>query len=867
MRLQLIVLFLITLPANCIYPPLSPELPPNATSIQSEIHNGNYSVDNRRLSGKTGKWKQFNKFIKKLVKIVESIHVTNGSECLADLLSTLGGASTVLATAPLCAFYPHHQCPENLPYWKLWMIDSWPRLPSGVTRKGPMFFLGDYDLCSSLWMKDIEATGNITYLRPHYCRSRTKVQLMERFTSVTSGFCLPSSCDEVVVKLVASRFIDEFLEVSGKFDTNVSLEEVACQSWNEDWNALKRILIALSIAVLLLLLAGTLVEYYILDKGNENVDVKADDALTFPGSELTISLGGNGALRKMNCFNAPSVALTYKNVPDLSQSFTKPTVLLDILCSFSIRISLKHLCRNTAREIPCLNGLKVLSTIWVILGHSCLFTLPYMDNLTTFLPELAKSRWVAPLLLNSSLAVDTFLFISGSVVASTIRKRMFFRENDRFSPFRFIYRLFMFYFHRISRLWPSLLMITVFIRFVYNHLGDGPMWSTQGVFGTMCSSEPIWPHLLFLSNRYPSHCLPWLWYTAVDVQLHMFSPLFFILLPRYRRAALIIAVLLIACSLLYQSAVYALYALPPNIFASVFIGDSIETAESSLRLLYASPIARSSPFIIGLLTGWTVSVRSTKRLSAGACVFMKVISISLLYFSLFAPFCREGLLSYVHAVLHRSAWSVALAILVWLCENGFAPEVSFVLSSHRLLLISRLSLGVFLTHEPILLLYVWTSRQPHAPHSFVHFVVCTFATFIFSLLAAFIIALVIEIPFISMEKKVFKTIDQRFDDDEYSKGTCEETNGFFEGANIQENTTAPLRTADFAEKRFSTNGTTRRMLECSSAFSMDSFFWQQEDWSREQSLIGKDDGRTEEHPMRNKSIDLEQWEKSLYSSC
>ncbi|ETN85762.1 hypothetical protein NECAME_16664 [Necator americanus] len=71
----------------------------------------------------------------------------------------------------------------------------------------------------------------------------------------------------------------------------------------------------------------------------------------------------------MNCFNAPSVALTYKNVPDLSQSFTKPAVLLDILCSFSIRISLKHLCRNTAREIPCLNGLKVLSTIWKFLSY------------------------------------------------------------------------------------------------------------------------------------------------------------------------------------------------------------------------------------------------------------------------------------------------------------------------------------------------------------------------------------------------------------------------------------------------------------------------------------------------------------------
>ncbi|KIH56234.1 hypothetical protein ANCDUO_13586 [Ancylostoma duodenale] len=95
----------------------------------------------------------------------------------------------------------------------------------------------------------------------------------------------------------------------------------------------------------------------------------------------------------MNCFNAPSIALTYKPVPDLPLSLMRPSIVLDI----------------------------------VILGHSCLFTLSYMDNITTFLPELAKSRWLAPVLLNSSLAVDSFLFISGAVVAFTVRKRILFR--------------------------------------------------------------------------------------------------------------------------------------------------------------------------------------------------------------------------------------------------------------------------------------------------------------------------------------------------------------------------------------------------------------------------------------------------------
>lgn len=35
------------------------------------------------------------------------------------------------------------------------------------------------------------------------------------------------------------------------------------------------------------------------------------------------------------------------------------------LCAFSIRISLNHLFRNSAREVSVLHGIKVLSALWV----------------------------------------------------------------------------------------------------------------------------------------------------------------------------------------------------------------------------------------------------------------------------------------------------------------------------------------------------------------------------------------------------------------------------------------------------------------------------------------------------------------------
>ncbi|EPB68585.1 hypothetical protein ANCCEY_12324 [Ancylostoma ceylanicum] len=348
-----------------------------------------------------------------------------------------------------------------------------------------------------------------------------------------------------------------------------------------------------------------------------------------------------------------------------------------------------------------------------------------MDNITTFLPELAKSRWLAPVLLNSSLAVDSFLFISGAVAAFTVRKRILFRENDKFSFFRIVYRLFMFYFHRLSRLWPALLMTTLFVRYVYNHLGDGPMWSTQG-----------------------------------------------------------------------------------------------------------------------LLTGWTVSVRNEKQPSTGICLLLKIVAVSLLYFALFAPFCKEGLRSYIHAVLHRTTWSVALAILVWLCENGLAPEISFLLSSHRLLLFSSINV------------------KPN----------------------------ISEIPILSMERKLLKTADRGYEEDHPSGNEPDwrkERSSVEEEPNYHEKATAWLRTPEFneasappfqefhapnfQEDRLPASGIPTAM-ECASTFSMDSFFWcgkegHQEDWSREPSLIDKFDREAEERLLPKRPIDLEQWEKSLFSTC
>lgn len=67
------------------------------------------------------------------------------------------------------------------------MVDSWPRLPSGLSRKGPLFFLGDYDLCMKMALDDSIVKAKEAVFGIHYCRSNSKVNLPKVSTSITTG--------------------------------------------------------------------------------------------------------------------------------------------------------------------------------------------------------------------------------------------------------------------------------------------------------------------------------------------------------------------------------------------------------------------------------------------------------------------------------------------------------------------------------------------------------------------------------------------------------------------------------------------------------------------------------------------------------
>ncbi|GMT27475.1 hypothetical protein PFISCL1PPCAC_18772, partial [Pristionchus fissidentatus] len=457
----------------------------------------------------------------------------------------------------------------------------------------------------------------------------------------------------------------------------------------------------------------------------------------------------------------PSIALTYRDGPEIRAKMARVGVLAEMLCSFSLRCSVTHLFRNAEKDIKCLHALRVLAAVWVVVGHSCLFSLFYMDNARLLKESLSTPTFSSYFLLASPLAVDTFLFISGAVMAVTYRKRQLFRRGiPQATVVRRVTRWILSVVHRIFRVYPTILLVSLFTLFVFNALGDGPMWDAElGVFGTNCTrAGDLAPHLLFYGNFAPSFCLPWLWHLSLDMQIQIFCPLLLVGLTyapvRARLVALAITILIVV----YRVVSVQAFGIHGDVIGALLAESAFpqsEQLEEMFIWFYGNPLSRAAPFLIGALTGWQVCIRSERELDFRIGIGLKFISAFLLLSAFITP-SHDSFFHIIHLIGAPIAWSAGLALLVWLCENGHCRSLQSILGSHRLLPLSRLSFGIYITHEQILLLMIYTQRRPATPTALAHFLLLAVTAFTLSLFVSFLLAITIEIPPQTLEKRLLK---------------------------------------------------------------------------------------------------------------
>ena len=219
----------------------------------------------------------------------------------------------------------------------------------------------------------------------------------------------------------------------------------------------------------------------------------------------------------------------------------------NILSVFSLREAFHSLLSRPRANYHCLDGLRAMAVLWVIVLHVGMFGV--IGNVDAGGRLLIES---APFLLgwiyNGNYGVDVFFVLSGFLIASII-----FKEIDASADIHFV----RFYMRRILRLSPALIVLAIL------------SYSTNLYY-----HGNLWYNVFYVSNFFPilDISIPWTWSLAIEEQFYLLFPLVALLVKK-RKLAIFIGLFLFAIGIrLYivldhpDLLIQANQWLPPNDF-------------------------------------------------------------------------------------------------------------------------------------------------------------------------------------------------------------------------------------------------------------------------------------------------------------
>ncbi|KAJ8878726.1 hypothetical protein PR048_019312 [Dryococelus australis] len=208
--------------------------------------------------------------------------------------------------------------------------------------------------------------------------------------------------------------------------------------------------------------------------------------------------------------------------------------------SFSLRRTVPELLSAADGDVRCVHGLRALGTAALYLAHRVIVVghTPYLNR--DHFVQVAAQPWT--MVFRASIVyTDTFLFLSGLLAAYSLSKELARTGNVDWRR-----RLLA----RYIRLTPAMVSLLLFNAFVWEHLGNGPMWNKLVTRNADLCKQFLWRNMLYLQNFFPFQemCGPHTHQLALDMQLFLVSPLLVRLLQVRRWLGLMVFAVLNVCS-------------------------------------------------------------------------------------------------------------------------------------------------------------------------------------------------------------------------------------------------------------------------------------------------------------------------------
>ncbi|RLU19477.1 hypothetical protein DMN91_008034 [Ooceraea biroi] len=447
-----------------------------------------------------------------------------------------------------------------------------------------------------------------------------------------------------------------------------------------------------------------------------------------------------------------------------------------VLTSFSLYKNGKDLLRTDRPQgyLNCLDGLRFLTTCWIIYGHT-----HYMEAISVKLNLADIPRmhhdWINMFVLNANISTDIFFLLSGVVLAYNE-----LLKKERVSNWHFISQL---YFRRYLRLTPAYAMMIGFYATLFYKFGTGPHWDLIAGTNRDFCRENWWLNLLYVHNYFKLDrmCMSQSWYLSVDMQLIWLSPL--ILYPMLKLKRDYFIIILIFCLflsfLLPFGITYAL-KLPGTM---LYYKDQTDLANVYVQI-YSTVYCRFGTYVIGLGLGYILyktHVDKVKmRMWIVVCGWLIAITIGLTALLGSRSFYFDDhdynkVEASFYAGLHRQVFALSISWIIFCCMHDYAGPVNRFLSWPGWVPFSKLTYCAYLSHYLFLIANIGSVRTADVLTR-MNVVRNFFAVLIFTLAVSVVWYLCFEKPFLIIEKVIFGLSKRNPPQNQnYNQNSCIET--------------------------------------------------------------------------------------------